>query len=348
MPANKREWKLFTEEDGTFIMKIPPNWFYNARKRDGQHVFEMNSKRVGAFIVSVRDISSVSTECINFTKLPIQVFNKNVNFMEATIPGEDWVFFLWFARVENFAVTCSYTTSAKVLASSLGKSQLNYARKSIEAIVVIDPELRRQILAHEYFDKFLSSFVAAIDLSNHAVDNGSHIELLVLLASRVDAALRLLIVLNQQVSKGTYGFDRHLLRQLETDKKVTERQIYALAKSMDLIPQKLFERLNSVYSTRNKIVHRYIISDIKTRGVIQAVGEYFAIDSALNDAFEKIENLQKSINVGFYGADYPIKGFAQPMSNDIMREKVKEKHSIKSLNRKISIKNLGNADDHYA
>lgn len=342
------EWKLFTEESGTFIMKIPPKWFYKHLKDKEQHAFEMNSKRVGAFIVSVRNVSAVSTQYMNFMKLPIQPYNEKVKFIETSIPDENWAFFLWFARVKNYAITCSYTINAKVLASKLGKSQLDYARKSIEAFVVIDPVLRQNVLAYEYFDKFLSSFVAAIDLSNHAVDSDSHIELMVLLAGRVDAALRLLIVLKQQINKGTYEFDRHLLRQLETDKKITERQIYTLARAEELISQELFNRLNEAYTIRNKIVHRYIISDIKTRDVIYVVGEYFSINDALNDAFEKYENLQKSTNKGFYGEEYPILGFAPPMSINIIREKVKEKHLVKSLNRRISIKKLDTTDGHNA
>src|SRR5690606_3735496 len=120
----------------------------------------------------------------------------------------------------------------------------------------------------------MSSLAASFDLLNIAYKNSSEIEIIIILANQIDAYLRLAIVMKKQLISNTNEIDIRLLYQDENDKPIFERHIYKLAKELVIINQDIFDRLEYLYSDRNRMVHRYIISDLKTRDIGELSIEY--------------------------------------------------------------------------
>jgi hypothetical protein len=87
---------------------------------------------------------------------------------------------------------------------------------------------------------------------------------MIIIANQIDAYLRMAIVMKKQLQENTNRIDIALLYQGETDTPIMERKIYKQAKDLGIIFQDTFDKLEKLYTKRNKVIHRYIISEFKT------------------------------------------------------------------------------------
>jgi uncharacterized protein YutE (UPF0331/DUF86 family) len=53
-----------------------------------------------------------------------------------------------------------------------------------------------------------------------------------------------------------------------------ERKIYRQALDLGIITAEINSKLEALYNERNKVVHRYIITDFKTRNFYQIICDY--------------------------------------------------------------------------
>src|SRR5690606_7170732 len=83
----------------------------------------------------------------------------------------------------------------------------------------------------------------------------------------IDALLRLSIILKNQLENRNEDIDLELLFQAETDKPIMERTIYQRCLDLAIIPLRLFNELEKLYKERNKVIHRFIITDIRSEDV---------------------------------------------------------------------------------
>src|SRR6185312_6586430 len=163
----------------------------------------------------------------------------------------------------------------------------------------------------------------------------SLIELLIIIANQIDAYLRMAIVMKKQLQDKTNRIDIALLYQGENDNPIMERKIYKQAKDLGIISQDTFDKLEKLYEERNKVVHRYIISEFKTRYLYEIVYEYDNICETVRLCLKSVEDQQFSEGFGIHGNGRNPN--EEPTDNDInvMYSQVNDKHLIKDLFRTI-------------
>src|SRR5437899_11295431 len=106
--------------------------------------------------------------------------------------------------------------------------------------------------------KFLQGMAAAIHLRNRAVERRSALECIVLQGNLIDGCLRIGLVLKAQLDSRTNAIDDSLLRQEDSDAKLTERELYTRCLKADVIERALFEDLSAAYYKRNNCIHSYL------------------------------------------------------------------------------------------
>ncbi len=147
--------------------------------------------------------------------------------------------------------------------------------------------------------EFIGGFTAAIELHNRAGRLGAFVESVCLAATVIDAALRIGLILKHQLNTQSPELLDELLFQGKGDKAILERGIYRRALDQGVIDQPLFEKLESLYEQRNRVVHRYIISELTTQGVLDIA---LAFDKAIHEVSAAIgvlehEQVQKGIGM---------------------------------------------------
>lgn len=145
---------------------------------------------------------------------------------------------------------------------------------------------------------FLNGVASVNELINRAGEVGSFLEYVCLSASLIDGLLRTAIILNQQIKNKSQDLIDELLFQEDSDKIVTERQIYLRALKEKIIRKNLFDRLEELYKKRNQCVHRYLISDITYRHVLEIAIEYCDVGPQIVEVVAKLERKQVELGVG--------------------------------------------------
>lgn len=148
------------------------------------------------------------------------------------------------------------------------------------------------------FTDFMNGLVAAAQLQQRAGNNGFMIEFIVLTASIIDGGLRVGLVLQHQIDTKSTEVPEHFIYQADEDKALSERQIYRHALEAKIISQSLFDELQELYSARNRVIHRYIISAITTEKVFKIAHRYEMVIQKVNSAIWVIEDRQTQLGVG--------------------------------------------------
>jgi hypothetical protein len=144
----------------------------------------------------------------------------------------------------------------------------------------------------------MNGFAAATQLLSRAGLNGFFIEYVCLATSVVDAMLRIGLILRYQTENHTNEILDELLYQGEEDKTVPEREVYREALEHGIINEELFAQLNNLYSERNRVIHRYIISDITTGQVLDIGIRYEKVIPVISREISKLEAKQMELGVG--------------------------------------------------
>ena len=147
-------------------------------------------------------------------------------------------------------------------------------------------------------DDFISGFIAAVELRDRAGELGAFIETICLSATVIDAALRIGLILKHQHRTETSEIPPELLHQTENDTPVLERAIYRNAREQVVIDRALFERLELLYQQRNRVVHRYIISELTTQDVLNIALDYEQALGQVSEAIHRLEHEQIRKGVG--------------------------------------------------
>lgn len=145
---------------------------------------------------------------------------------------------------------------------------------------------------------FMNGFVAAAELLQRAARNGFSIEYVCLAASVIDGALRIGLILQHQIKTRSSELLEELLLQTDTDPIVSEREIYRRAAWEGVIDSGLAEKLEALYTKRNRIVHRFIINELTTHQVFEIAAEFKQTLLAVNAAVGAMEAKQVELGVG--------------------------------------------------
>lgn len=169
---------------------------------------------------------------------------------------------------------------------------------------------------------FLSGIGAAHNLLVDAIESKkSFVEQVCLSATLIDGFLRLSLVMKQQLDTGKGIVDPILLFQSKRQKKyITEREIYKRARIEKIITKEIEQKLNVLYNKRNIIIHRYLISEIKTKDVFLTSRRYIRLYLVITEKHRIINNKLVEKNIGM------AKYFIETPSTEQIHEQIMKKH----------------------
>lgn len=327
--------KYFTHPEGIFEMKIPLDWYYKNEvagyENKSPFSFELFENTQGCFQISCYNKNEKK---IN-PNLPKNTFNKdNLEFIRNELPDSEFKILLWATVVEDYFFMAKYICQPTKLNSKIIEKQILKVERCLSTLMCLSPERREYSINFDRFEKFNASLAASYDLKNKAIKNRSFIEHIVINANQIDAYIRLCIVHKLQIIENSVLFNLEYLYQGETDKPLMEKKIYDKAKEMQILSKEQHERLYSLYDLRNKVVHRYIITDIKTLELSEIGYEYEILCEEIRLILVDIETEQFEKQVGYHGSKNPHrerdKSFVKELSS-----MVNDKHFYKEFYRKI-------------
>ncbi len=327
--------KFFTHPKGIFEIQIPLDWHY-IKNVDGYEdkspfSFELFENTNSCFQISCYHKSEQE---IN-SKLPSHEYNLDkLKFIAIELPDPEFRIMLWSTVVKDYFFMAKYICQPTKLSDEIIIEQISIVENCLSSLICLSPDRREYAIGYDRFEKFNASLAASFDLKNKAIKNLSIIEIVILNANQIDAYLRLCIVFKFQILEKTNLFKLEYLFQSEADKPLMEKKIYDKAKEMQIISDKQHKKLYELYSLRNKVVHRYIITDIKTIELKEICYEYELICEEIRLMLKDIETEQFENKVGYNGIIDP-KGEKDESFVDELFSLVNDKHFYKEFHRDI-------------
>lgn len=328
--------KYFTEPSGQFVIKIPVEWQYTnvlaGYKEESPFSFVLYDRPEGA---GAFQISCYLANERN-PKNNIQPADKdNLHFLEKRMDDEECNIHLWFCSVEDHVFMAKYIYGREWESTDLIKGELEKVKKSLSKLVFISDKNRDTVFVIDKYEKFQSALAASFDLKKNAIRSGSMIEFIIVVANQIDAYLRLCIVMKTQLNGMTNSFYLKYFYQGESDKAIMERKIYSESHALGILSDKEFNNLEYLYRKRNNIVHRYVISELKTKDLAGIAYEYESASEHIRLIMKDLEDTQKDIGIGIY-KDSPKtdEGIDQNEIN-LFFAGVNDKHLVLEFNRDV-------------
>ncbi len=341
------ETKIFTSRNGEFQILIPLHWEYKNPEiypnGESLYAFSGQQHEKGAFQLSCRNVNQHILEIISNNQLKIHEAGKyNLDFLEIShVKPDSSPFYTWMCAVSDHFVFATYNFSRKDYSAKTIRNEIKTVKNVLSSFRFIETQYRDKVLKQDRFGKFMVSLAASIDLTNRAIESASFIEMVILVASRIDGLLRLAVLLNDQLTQNSNEIDTSLIFQDGNDKIVMERQVYQIALERSIISESLFIKLNDLYKERNKVVHRYIITDIRTIDLMRIASSYFQIHEEVSEITNAFEAKQFELNIGVNaGETAPGDRFKEKEWANL-RSRIRDKHG--KINwEKIRESNSGN------
>ena len=196
------------------------------------------------------------------------------------------------------------------------------------------------------FGKFIEAIGASVTLLRRSIENGCFIECVCLLASQIDAMLRTAIILNDQIINRSKDIEESLIYQAPDDKPIYEREVYRRANEVGIIDDEVHDKLSEAYNERNKVVHRYIISEIRTVDILDLAQEYFEIKDVVYDILYRLEKKQVEMGVGItIKGDITGNRAEQEEMEKRIKDAIREKHGDPVLSARLAHSHIEKNDE---
>jgi len=319
--------KTFTSPDGIFEVHIPIDWDYqnelHGHENESPFSFQPFKNPIGCFQISHYIKQQPNNEIFSNQ----EYLQRNLTFEKTIIDEEDgFILVLWGTWVKDNFFMAKYIYRPLLVDEQGVLKEIEKAEECLRSLICIKPELRIQATHFYRYEKFLSALAATFDLKARAIQNEFPIELIIINASQIDAYLRLCIVFKYQIIDKSNLFKIQYLYQDKTEKAITEKLIYKKALEMNIITDHMYDLLFDLYNDRNKIVHRYIISDIKTFTLFEIAKKYEMMSEAVRLILAEIEKEQFDNKLGYNGSKDPLVNKSMEHA-DFLKSMVNEKHS---------------------
>ena len=242
---------------------------------------------------------------------------------------------LFHAQVDDLLCMAKYIYSADLRNDNRIKEQIEKVKLALDSFRVIpqsDRELAKNLDKH---DNFLASLAASYDLLNNALETESYIEMIVILANQIDAFLRSSIILKEQLENQTNDIEVKYIFQANNEWGINERKIYKKAHELKILDDKTLNELNDLYDLRNRVIHRYIISFIKTRDIIKIAYDYLVINEKVRLILKEYEEMQYGKGFGVYGRGYSRNDEFDETEYKRAYSWANDKHLIEKFKRKL-------------
>ena len=144
----------------------------------------------------------------------------------------------------------------------------------------------------------LDGMAASVLLLNKAIKKQAALECIVIYANLIDGALRVGLILKDQLESASSRIDESLLRQTDDDPIISERRIYKMALERGVITSIVYDKLSDAYDLRNKCIHRYLLCSITYDDVTGLVFQMAELKQEVRDAVFRLEREQIEKGVG--------------------------------------------------
>jgi uncharacterized protein YutE (UPF0331/DUF86 family) len=304
--------KHWTEPSGIFLMQIPIEWQYKNPvfeniEEESPYSFELYEDSVGCFQLS----------CYPLTELvPNHKGVPKSGWTHSKMDSDEFEVHLYCGSIGDQALIGKYIYNNELQGDARVEDQLEVVHTVLKSITVVPKKDRLLATNLDKYDQFLASLGASYDLLYSAIESESYIESIIVSANLIDAYLRLSIVITKQLRDKTDEIDIRYLFQADDERGLMERAVFRDALQLDVINQSTVNELSELYNLRNRIVHRYIISSIKTRDIPPVVSRYLEMVEKIRLILQKIEDLQIGEDFGIYGRGFTRK---DSLNDDEMR-----------------------------
>jgi len=153
------------------------------------------------------------------------------------------------------------------------------------------------------FENFVRAFGATRALLQRAHEHGFLIEGLVLYAALADGFCRICLVLKEQLERKNEDINQKYVYQHDNEQNFNERKIFDLVLEKKIIGKKLFKELSTLYDIRNKMIHRFFISEVEYSHLEIVCTRYERVYEELHKITYNLESEQIKQGVGMTVSD---------------------------------------------
>lgn len=183
---------------------------------------------------------------------------------------------------------------------------------------LIPEEHREHLVTSHRFQIFLQGIGASNLLVKKAIENKAFFEATCLFGNQIDSLLRIGIVLKQQIIDKNDVIGREWIYQGANDKKKFEKDVYKKALALGVITDDMYNALYELYEDRNRVIHRFIISEITLAEVETIAYDYYFLREEIKIIVDDLETEQVGLNVGMTITDENDPGNRSPNLVDIL------------------------------
>lgn len=296
--------KNFIDEKGTFEISVPATWKYTLKEGKIHTFQEYQIWKSDAFQISIRDLDTEEKK---------ENFLSNCQTLQKKIVGEKEYFSLpnsdsgdfkvnsWMAMYDSKIVIFTFTNPANPdsdLDSRTMDEKIALAESCIKSFKLIDATYSNSKINSYRFEMFLQGVGATSLILSNAISNKAFIEATCILASQIDALLRTGIILKKQIDNNNSDIEVEWIYQGLSDRKKSEKDIYNKALNLEIIDQTTLDELYILYDDRNRVIHRFIISEITLAEVEEIAYKYYEKTKSINKLIYNIESEQIKNKVG--------------------------------------------------
>jgi hypothetical protein len=328
--------KHWTEPNGILLIKIPIDWQYlNSGLSDYEekspYGFQPYEDSIGCFQLSCYPLSELSPSTAKANPDGVRKLNWN----ESRADNSEFCTHLFYGAYYDQALIGKYIYDVGLEGDSRIAEQLAIVKKVLNSIVIVPESDRKHAADLDKFDRFLGSLAASYDLLNSAINSLAFIEIIVIAANQIDAHLRLSLVLSKQLEEKTDNIETRYLYQADNEKGLMERKVFDDALTFKVIDTATYDSLNELYNLRNRVIHRYIISDIKSRDLVAIAGKYLSTLEQTRLILSDFEQKQAVVPYGLYGTN----SGKTTITDDAIRRlyaKANDKHLLEKYKRSVT------------
>lgn len=329
--------KHWTEPNGTILIHIPIDWQYlnPAMEDHGEkppYSFQPYEDAIGCFQLSCYPLTEQAPNIAKAYPNGVQ----ELNWKKSRMDDSEFCVHLYYGALGDQALIGKYIYDANLKKHPKIITELSIVDQILNSVVIIPVSDRGLASDLDKFDRFTGSLAASHDLLNSAIESESYIEIIAVSASQIDAYLRLCIVIAKQLKQQTNDIDTKYLFQADNERGFIERKIFEHALKFGIITQEIHDELVHLYKLRNRVIHRFMISNIKTRDLIDIVTEYLKAVEMVRLILSDFERKQESSLYGVYGKKIGKRASpSDPKAIQILYAVTNDKHLMSRFKRKI-------------
>ncbi|MCG7500188.1 hypothetical protein MHO82_25380 [Vibrio sp. Of7-15] len=331
--------KHWTEPNGILLIHIPIEWQYlnpaiEGEKEASPYSFQPYEDSLGCFQLSCYPLEEQAPSLAKANPNGV----KKLAWNRSRMDDAEFCAHMFFGALGDQALIGKYIYDVSLKNDVRIKEQLALVEDVLNSVVIVPGSDRKLASDLDKFDRFNASLAASHDLLNSAIESESYIEIIAITASQIDAYLRLCIVIAKQLGERTNDIDIKYLFQADNERGIMERKIYEHSLQYNVIDQEIFDELNTLYQLRNRVIHRYIISNIKTRDLVNIATRYLAILESVRLILRGFEEMQAQEKYGLYGKMSDKASVTDNAAIQRLYADTNDKHLLKRFKRGIEIK----------